>query len=620
MDNYQRFIHVSRYARYMPELKRRETWEETVTRLTDFIKKHQPKLGKDIDRIHKAVLNLEVMPSMRLMMSAGEACERDNIAAYNCSYLAINNKRAFSEALYILMNGTGVGFSCERQEIDKLPSIPESINPCDDTIVVGDSKLGWAKAFKKLLSSLWEGDIPTIDYSRVRPAGARLKTFGGRASGPEPLERLFKFSVETFTNAKGRKLTSLEVHDLVCMIGEIVVVGGVRRSALISLSNLTDRRMREAKIGAWYDETPWRGLANNSVAYTEKPDMEVFMDEWLSLVKSKSGERGIFNRVASQKQAVKQGRLPDLNYGTNPCSEIILRDKQFCNLTECVVRVDDTKESLLEKVRLATILGTFQSTLAKFQFLSQEWVKNTTEERLLGVSLTGIMDSKMMANPDPIFLEELRDEATKTNKKYARLLEVEESKSITCVKPSGTVSQLVDSASGIHSRHSPFYIRTVRIDKKDAIYQFLKDKGVKVEDEAYRPDSTAVFSFPIKSPRGSVTRDDRTALEELEIWLLYQRHWCHHKPSVTINVREHEWLEVGAWVYKHFDEISGISFLPHSDHSYQQAPYQECDKDVFRDALKETPQLIDFSELIEEEDNTEGSQTLACVGASCEIT
>jgi ribonucleoside-triphosphate reductase (thioredoxin) len=620
MDNYQRFIHVSRYARYMPELKRRETWEETVTRLTDFIKKHQPKLGKDIDRIHKAVLNLEVMPSMRLMMSAGEACERDNIAAYNCSYLAMNNKRAFSECLYILMNGTGCGFSCERQEIDKLPSIPESINPCDDTIVVGDSKLGWAKAFKKLLSSLWEGDIPTIDYSRVRPAGARLKTFGGRASGPEPLERLFKFSVETFTNAKGRKLTSLEVHDLVCMIGEIVVVGGVRRSALISLSNLTDRRMREAKIGAWYDETPWRGLANNSVAYTEKPDMEVFMDEWLSLVKSKSGERGIFNRVASQKQAVKQGRLPDLNYGTNPCSEIILRDKQFCNLTECVVRVDDTKESLLEKVRLATILGTFQSTLAKFQFLSQEWVKNTTEERLLGVSLTGIMDSKMMANPDPIFLEELRDEATKTNKKYARLLEVEESKSITCVKPSGTVSQLVDSASGIHSRHSPYYIRTVRIDKKDAIYQFLKDKGVKVEDEAYRPDSTAVFSFPIKSPKGSVTRDDRTALEELEIWLLYQRHWCHHKPSVTINVREHEWLEVGAWVYKHFDEISGISFLPHSDHSYLQAPYQECDKDVFRDALKETPQLIDFSELIEEEDNTEGSQTLACVGASCEIT
>jgi len=621
MDNYQRFIHVSRYARYIPELKRRENWDETVTRLTDFIRKHQPALGKDIDKIHDAVLKLEVMPSMRLLMTAGEACERDNISAYNCSYLAMNNKRAFSECLYILMNGTGVGFSCERQEIDKLPPIPESINSCDDTIVVGDSKLGWAKAFKKLLSSLWEGDIPTIDYSRVRPAGARLKTFGGRASGHEPLKRLFDFVTETFINARGRKLNSLEVHDITCMIGEIVVVGGVRRSALISLSNLTDKRMREAKIGAWYNENPLRGLANNSVAYTEKPDMEVFMEEWLSLVKSKSGERGIFNRVASQKQANKWGRRDDsLNYGTNPCSEIILRDKQFCNLTEVVVRAEDTHESLKEKVRLATILGTFQSTLSKFQFLSQEWTKNTTEERLLGVSLTGIMDNKFMANPDPKFLEELRDEARKTNKKYAKLLEVPESASITCVKPSGTVSQLVDSASGIHSRHSDYYIRTVRIDKKDSLYEFLKDKGVSVEDEVYRPDSTAVFSFPIKSPRGSVTRDDRSALEELETWLIYQRYWCEHKPSVTINVREHEWLEVGAWVYKHFDEISGISFLPHSDHSYVQAPYQEVDKDTFRKALKETPQLIEFEELIEDDDNTEASQTLACTGNSCEIT
>ncbi len=620
MDNYQRFIHTSRYARYIPELKRRENWDETVTRLTDFIRKHQPALGKDIDKIHDAVLNLEVMPSMRLLMTAGEACERDNISAYNCSYLAMNNKRAFSECLYILMNGTGVGFSCERQEIDKLPSIPESINPCPDIISVSDSKLGWAKAFKKLLSSLWEGDIPTVDYSRVRPAGARLKTFGGRASGPEPLERLFDFVTETFINARGRKLNSLEVHDITCMIGEIVVVGGVRRSALISLSNLTDKRMREAKIGAWYNENPHRGLANNSVAYTEKPDIEVFMEEWLSLVKSKSGERGIFNRVASQKQASKWGRRDDsLNYGTNPCSEIILRDKQFCNLTEVVVRAEDTKETLLDKVRLATILGTFQSTLDKFQFLSSEWHKNTTEERLLGVSLTGIMDSKMMASPDPKFLEEMRDEARKTNKKYAKLLEVPESASITCIKPSGTVSQLVDSASGIHSRHSDYYIRTVRIDKKDALYEFLKEKGVSVEDEAYRPDSTAVFAFPIKSPRGSITRDDRSALEELETWLVYQRYFCEHKPSVTINVREHEWLEVGAWVYKHFDEISGISFLPHSDHSYVQAPYQEVDKETFRKALKETPQLISYEELIEDEDNTEASQTLACVGASCEV-
>ena len=624
MDNYQRFIHVSRYARYIPELKRRENWDETVTRLTDFIRKHQPKLGKDIDRIHDAVLKLEVMPSMRLLMSAGEACERDNIAAYNCSYLAMNNKRAFSECLYILMNGTGVGFSCERQEIEKLPKVPESVNTCNDIISVADSKLGWAKAFKKLLSSLWEGDIPTIDYTRIRPAGARLKTFGGRASGPDPLERLFTFVINTFLNARGRKLNSLEVHDITCMIGEIVVVGGVRRSALISLSNLSDKRMREAKVGNWFDEdqTPWRRIANNSVAYTETPDIETFIDEWISLIKSKSGERGIFNRVASQKQAAKwKRRSESMSYGTNPCSEIILRDKQFCNLTEVVIRAEDTKETLLEKVRLATILGTFQSTLDKFQFLSADWHKNTTEERLLGVSLTGIMDSKMMANPDPVFLEQMRDEARKTNEKYAKLLDVPVSAAISCIKPSGTVSQLTNASSGIHSRHSPYYIRTVRTDKKDSLYEFLKDKGVPVEDclmDKYK--QTAVFSFPIKSPRGCITRDDRTALEELETWLTYQRHWCEHKPSVTINVRDHEWLEVGAWVYKNFDEISGISFLPHSDHSYQQAPYQEVDKETFRQALKETPQLIEFEELVEDDDNTEGSQTLACVGNSCEVT
>jgi len=622
MDNYQRFIHVSRYARFIPELNRRETWEETVTRLTDFIRKHAPALGKDIDKIHEAVLNLKVMPSMRLLMTAGEACERDNISAYNCSYLAMNNKRAFSECLYILMNGTGVGFSCERQEIDKLPQVPESINTCDDTIVVGDSKLGWAKAFKKLLSSLWEGDIPTIDYTRIRPAGERLKTFGGRASGPDPLKRLFDFTTETFLNARGRKLNSLEVHDITCMIGDIVVVGGVRRSALISLSNLSDKRMREAKMGNWYDpdQTPWRALANNSVSYTETPDMETFLDEWVSLIKSKSGERGIFNRVASQKQASKWGRRdPNLSYGTNPCSEIILRDKQFCNLTEVVVRVHDTKETLKEKVRLATILGTFQSTLDKFQFLSSEWYKNTTEERLLGVSLTGIMDNKFMANPDPVYLEELRDEARKTNKKYAKVLNVPESASITCIKPSGTVSQLVDSSSGIHSRHSNYYIRTVRIDKKDALYEFLKRKGVAVEDETYHPLTTAVFSFPIKAPKGSITRNDRTAIEELNTWLIYQRHFCEHKPSVTISVRDSEWLEVGAWVYKHFDEISGISFLPHTDHSYVQAPYQEVDKETFRKAIAKTPQLIEFEELLEYDDNTEGAQTLACVGNSCEV-
>ena len=611
---------MSRYARYLPEENRRETWEETVDRMVNYLSSKNKGLTKEFKEIREVVLNLEIMPSMRLMMSAGEACERDNIAAYNCSYLAMNNKRAFSEALYILMNGTGVGFSCERQEISKLPSIPETISNCDDVIVVGDSKLGWAKSFKKLLSSLWEGDIPTIDYTQVRPAGARLKTFGGRASGPEPLKRLFDFVIETFKHAQGRKLTSIEVHDITCMIGEIVVVGGVRRSALISLSNLTDKRMREAKMGAWYNDFAYRGLANNSVAYTERPDMETFMDEWVSLVKSKSGERGIFNRVAAQVQAEKQGREKDLNYGTNPCSEIILRDKQFCNLTEVVVRANDTKETLTRKVQLATILGTLQSNLTNFQFLSAEWTKNTKEERLLGVSLTGIMDAKITSNPDPIFLEELKHEANKTNKKYAKMLDIEPSKSITCVKPSGTVSQLVDSASGIHTRHSPYYIRTIRMDKKDSIYEFLKDKGVQVEDEQFRPDSTAVFSFPIKAPSGAITRDDKTAIEQLENWLIYQRHWCNHKPSVTISVKDNEWMDVGAWVWKYFDEISGISFLPHSDHSYVQAPYQECTKEEYQALLKKTPKDVDWLSFKEEEDNTEGSQTLACTGNACEIS
>jgi len=620
MELYQEIIASSRYARYLPELKRRETWEETVTRLTGFIAKTQPKLQKDIQELHKAILNLEVMPSMRLMMSAGEACERDNIAAYNCSYLAVNNKRAFSEALYILMNGTGVGFSCERQEVSQLPPVPEDIENCDDIIVVGDSKLGWAKAFKKLMSSLWDGDIPSIDYSHIRPAGARLKIFGGRASGPEPLKRLFKFVTDLFIGAKGRKLTSLEVHDIMCMIGEIVVVGGVRRSALISLSNLTDKRMREAKMGAWYNDFAWRGLANNSVAYTEKPDIEVYMEEWLSLVKSKSGERGIFNRVASQDQAAKWGRRDkSLNYGTNPCSEIILRDKQFCNLTEVVVRNGDTKQTLKRKVELATILGTFQSTLIDFKFLSQEWLKNTAEERLLGVSLTGIMDAKITSSPDPKFLEELRYAARNTNEKYAKILEVPVSAAITCVKPSGTVSQLVNSASGIHARHNDYYVRTIRIDKKDPLYSFLKDKGVQVEDEQFRPESTAVFSFPMKAPKDAITRNDMTALEQLENWLVYQRHWCEHKPSVTISVKDHEWMDVGAWVYKYFDEISGISFLPHSDHSYVQAPYQDCSEAIYEELKSKTPQHIDFTEFLEEDDNTTSAQTLACTGSSCEI-
>jgi len=619
MDVYQSVIASSRYARYIPELNRRETWAETVDRMVNYLQSKNAGLDKEFKEIREAVYNLEIMPSMRLMMSAGEACDRDNIAAYNCSYLAINNKRAFSEALYILMNGTGVGFSCERQEIAKLPEIPAELSVVDDVIVVGDSKLGWAKAFKKLLSSLWEGDIPSVDYSQVRPAGARLKTFGGRASGPEPLKRLFDFVIDTFKHAHGRKLNSIEVHDIVCMVGEIVVVGGVRRSALISLSNLTDKRMREAKMGAWYNDFAYRGLANNSVAYTEKPDMETFMEEWVSLVKSKSGERGIFNRVAAQVQAAKQGRDPNLNYGTNPCSEIILRDKQFCNLTEVVVRNGDTEETLANKVRLATILGTLQSNLTNFQFLSAEWLKNTSEERLLGVSLTGIMDAKITANPDPKLLERLKDHARKTNYKYADKLDIPRSRSITCVKPSGTVSQLVNSASGIHARHNDYYIRTIRMDNKDPITQFLTDKGVQVEPEQFRPDSTSVFSFPMKAPKGAITRNDMTAIEQLENWLVYQRHWCEHKPSVTISVKDDEWMEVGTWVWKYFDEISGISFLPHSDHTYVQAPYTDCSKEEYEALKKITPQEIDWTSFLEEDDFTEGSQTLACTGGSCEI-
>ena len=617
---YQDVIAMSRYARYIPEKQRRETWSETVERLIKYLEVKAPPLKKELKEIYEAVLNLEVMPSMRLMMTAGEACERDNISAYNCSYLAVNNKRAFSEALYILMNGTGVGFSCERQDINKLPDVPKEISYCEDVIVVEDSKLGWAKAFKKLISSLYEGDIPTFDFSKVRPAGARLKTFGGRASGPDPLKRLFDFVVETFKQAKGRKLNSIEVHDIMCMVGEIVVVGGVRRSALISLSNLTDRRMREAKMGAWYNDNPHRGLANNSVAYTEKPDSETFMEEWLSLVKSKSGERGIFNRVAAQNQANKWGRRdPTLSYGTNPCSEIILRDKQFCNLTEVVVRANDTEESLARKIRLATILGTIQSTLTDFKFLSAEWQQNTEEERLLGVSLTGIMDCKKTSDPDPKMLERLRDVARKTNEKYAKILDIPISTSITCVKPSGTVSQLVDSASGIHARHNDYYIRRIRMDKKDPIYDYLKGQGVQVEDESFRPDSTAVFSFPMKAPSGAILRDDRTALEQLENWLIYQRHWCEHKPSVTISVKDDEWVEVGAWVWNHFDEISGVSFLPHSDHTYQQAPYEDCNKEQYQELLSKTPKVIDWESFIEADDNTTGQQQLACVAGVCEI-
>ena len=620
---YQNFIALSRYARWTGD--KREAWSETVSRYIDNVVK--PKAGDDtyIKQIEEAILNLEVMPSMRAMMTAGPALERDNTAGYNCSYLPVDDPKSFDEAMFILLCGTGVGFSVERQYVQKLPEVPEKMFKSETTIVVKDSKEGWAKAYRQLLALLWSGEIPQWDIGLVRPAGARLKTFGGRASGPAPLVDLFNFTIDKFLNAQGRKLSSIECHDIMCKIGEIVVVGGVRRSAMISLSNLSDDRMRHAKSGQWWENYGHRALANNSVAYTDKPDAETFMREWQALVESKSGERGIFNRVASQKQAAKNGRRdPDYNFGTNPCSEIILRPYEFCNLTECVVRATDTIEDLERKVRIATILGTIQSTMTKFPYLRKIWKTNTEEERLLGVSLTGIMDNTLMTSKNAGLaktLEHLKNVAISTNAEWAERLGVPVSAAITCVKPSGTVSQLVDSASGIHARHSPYYIRTVRGDNKDPLTRFMIDQGVPNEPDVMKPDNTTVFSFPVKSPAGAITRNDMTAIEQLETWLLYQRHWCEHKPSVTISVRDDEWVEVGAFVFKYFDEMSGVSFLPHSDHTYQQAPYQDCDKSDYQELLSLMPETIDWSKLTdyEKEDNTASMQTLACSGDSCEI-
>jgi ribonucleoside-diphosphate reductase alpha chain len=561
---------------------------------------------------------------MRAMMTAGPAATRDNTCMYNCSYLPVDDPKSFDEAMFILLCGTGVGFSVERQFVSKLPEIPE-LFVSETTIVVKDSKEGWAKALRQVLALLWAGEIPQWDIGLVRPAGAKLKTFGGRASGPAPLVELFNFVITTFKNAQGRKLSSIECHDIMCKIGEVVVVGGVRRSAMISLSNLSDDRMRHAKSGAWWENDPQRALANNSVSYTEKPDAVSFMREWMALVESGSGERGVFNRQASKKQAEKNGRRdPNYEFGTNPCSEIILRPNQFCNLTEVVVRATDSLEDLERKVRLATILGTIQSTYTKFPYLRKVWNKNTEEERLLGVSLTGIMDNSLMTIKNKGLektLEHLRGICVSTNAEWADRLGIPVAAAITCVKPSGTVSQLVDSASGIHARHSPYYIRTVRGDNKDPLTQFMTDQGIPSEPCVMKPDQTTVFSFPIKSPTNAVVTEDITAIEQLETWLAYQRHWCEHKPSVTINVRKDEWFEVGAFVYKHFDEMSGVSFLPYNEHTYQQAPYQEVDKAQYKDLLSSMPSAIAWSELAnyEKEDNTVSMQTMACTGDVCEM-
>ena len=620
---YQNFIALSRYARWTGE--NRETWSETVDRYIDNIVK--PIAGDDsyIKDIRDAILSLEVMPSMRSMMTAGPAAARDNTCMYNCSYVAVDKPKRFDEAMFILLCGTGVGFSVERQYVQKLPEVPERLFKSETTIVVKDSKEGWAKAYRQLLALLWSGEIPQWDIGLVRPAGSRLKTFGGRASGPAPLVDLFNFTIDKFLNATGRKLSSIECHDIMCKIGEIVVVGGVRRSAMISLSNLSDDKMRYAKSGQWYLDYGHRALANNSVAYTDKPDAETFMREWTALIESKSGERGIFNRQASQKQAAKNGRRdPDSDFGTNPCSEIILKNAQFCNLTECVIRATDNIDDIERKVKYATILGTIQSTYTKFPYLSKDWRDNTEEERLLGVSLTGIMDNPLMTSANAGLaktLEHLKNVAISTNAEWAERLGIPTSAAITCVKPSGTVSQLVDSASGIHARHSPYYIRTVRGDNKDPLTKFLIDQGVPNEPDVMKPDNTTVFSFPQKAPAGAVTRNDMTAIEQLELWLTYQRHWCEHKPSITVSVRDSEWVSVGAFVYEHFDEMSGVSFLPHSDHTYQQAPYQDCDKSDYETLLSLMPKEIDWSKLTdyEQEDNTAGMQTMACSGDSCEI-
>ena len=628
---YQEFIHLSRYSRWLPEEGRRETWPETVSRYFTFfdehlMEMHKYKLPKELRKeIEEAVLDLKVMPSMRCIMTAGEALKRENIAGYNCSYVAINRPQSFDEILYILMNGTGVGFSVERQFVSQLPVVGEEFHMTDTVITVADSKLGWAKAFKELVGMLYIGQIPKWDTSKVRPAGAPLKTFGGRASGPEPLESLFNFTVNIFQNAAGRKLSSIECHDIVCKIAEIVVVGGVRRSALISLSNLSDDRMRAAKHGQWWEQNPQRALANNSACYSEKPDIGVFMDEWKALYESKSGERGIFNRESAVKMAERSGRR-DVNheFGTNPCSEIILRDREFCNLSEVVVRVTDTAETLKKKARLAAILGTLQSTLVNFKYVSSQWKKNCEEERLLGVSLTGIMDSPLTnGNEGDLgkLLDELREIVVATNKEFANKIGINQSTATTCVKPSGTVSQLTDAASGIHARHNPYYIRTVRGDKKDPLTKMMTDAGFPVEDDHLNPSHTAVFSFPMKVERGAVFRTDKTAIEQLELWKSYQEHWCEHKPSVTISVKENEWMTVGAWVYENFDYMSGVSFLPFSEHTYKQAPYQDIEKKDYDELLKLMPKNVDWSKLSEYErsDMTVGSQELACTAGVCEV-
>ena len=629
--DYQSFIHQSRYSKFMDTLNRRETFNETVDRYIANVV--SPVLMKSLDffqardvqnEIREAILNLEVMPSMRCMMSAGPGLDRSNVAGFNCSYTAVDHPRVFDEVLYILMCGTGVGFSVERKNVEQLPKLPEKMTPIDMTIVVEDSKEGWADAYRQLIDELYQGNVPKWDVSKVRAAGERLMTFGGRASGPDPLVDLFRHTIDTFTLAENSKLTPLEVHSIMCKIGEVVVVGGVRRSAMISLSDLDDPELRLAKSGEWWNDNPHFALANNSVAYEDTPERELFDEEWASLVASGSGERGIFNRAAVISKVQREGRREVSDFGTNPCSEITLKSAQFCNLTSVVARANDTVGSLARKVRIASILGTIQATLTKFPYLRPIWQENTEAEALLGVSITGILDCRLLTHENAGLdetLRGLRRIAVDTNATYAGYLGINKSAAVTCVKPEGTSSQLNDSSSGIHARHSAYYTRTVRADTKDPITEFMIDQGIPHEPCVMKPDTTVVFSFPVKAPEGAVTRNDMTAIEQLELWLTYQRAWCCHKPSITVSVGPEEWDEVGDWVYAHFDEMSGVSFLPRSDHTYAQAPYQDITSEQYETAMETFPKSIDWDTLAlyERGDTTVGSQTLACTGDVCEI-
>ena len=630
-DHYRNFIHISRYARWIESENRRETWVETVDRLINFMKSYLVEnydYKKDdtiFDDMRNAILNHQIMPSMRALMTAGPALERDHIAAYNCSFIAVDSPRAFDEAMYILMNGTGVGFSVEQKYTDHMPTVAEQLFPTATTIVVEDSKLGWAKAYKELIALLYQGQIPNWDMSKIRPAGARLKTFGGRASGPEPLHALFQFTVDIFRNAAGRRLKPIEAHDIMCKVGEVVVVGGVRRSALISLSNLDDFEMAKAKSGNWWETEGQRALANNSATYNMKPNTAQFLREWRNLYESKSGERGIYNLDSVRKHIDSFGRRDSSKVaGTNPCGEILLRPNEFCNLTEVVIEADDTEDSLKKKVELASIFGTWQSTLTNFKYIRKSWKDNCEEERLLGVSLTGIYGSKLTSTGTTKLaklLDSLRETAVETNRVEAEKLGINQSMSVTCVKPSGTVSQLTGVSSGIHPWYSEYYIRSVRGDNKDPLTVFLKDCGIPNEPDVMKPNDTTVFYFPIKAPKGATVTEDISAIDHLEMWKIYRNHWTEHNPSVTINVHEDDWMKVGAWVYDNFDEIGGVSFLPASEHTYKQAPYQACSKEEYQEAVKKMPTNIPWEMLTvyETSDGTTGSQELSCVAGSCEI-